>query len=68
MEPGTVLLLIRSIEHEAVPENRNFVRMTTKHMGIVVASIPNTNSVLEHILFMATPGGIIPVRVPKSRP
>jgi hypothetical protein len=63
MEPGTILYLTKSVEHEACPRSSRYVRMEVKFYASVTTAIPNTNSTRQQIMLMADPKGIIPAMV-----
>jgi hypothetical protein len=56
MEPGKILFLARSIEHEECPRNSRYVRFDVKFRAYVLTKIPNTNSTREELLLMGDPG------------
>ena len=53
MEPGKILFLSRSVEHEKCPRSSRYVRMDVKFRATVLTKIPNTNSTREELLMMA---------------
>jgi hypothetical protein len=55
MEPGKILFLVRSAEHEKFPRNSRYVRFDIKFRATVLTKIPNTNSTREELLLMADP-------------
>lgn len=56
MEPGTVLWLCRSIEHDRAPRSSRFVRFHTRYMAYVFTAVPHTNSTREDLMFSCDPG------------
>jgi hypothetical protein len=56
IEPGKILFLCRSVEHEKFPRNSRYVRIDVKFRATVLTKIPNTNSTREELLLMADPG------------
>jgi hypothetical protein len=56
MEPGKILFLARSVEHEKCPRSRRYVRMHVQYRAYVLTEIPNMNSTREELLLMADPG------------
>jgi hypothetical protein len=56
MEPGKILFLLKSVEHEKCPRNSRYVRFDIKFRAYVLTKIPNTNSTREELLLMADPG------------
>jgi hypothetical protein len=55
MEPGKVLFLSRSAEHEKCPRNSRYVRFEVKFRSYVLTTIPNTNSTHEELFLMGDP-------------
>jgi hypothetical protein len=56
MEPGKILFLNRSVEHEKCPRSSRYVRFDVKFRAYVLTQIPNTNSTHEELLLMTDPG------------